>query len=368
MPLAIQNITSLVPTPSRVYILLSTADAYSDDQIRQIAGHDIIVLEKMNGFKTYGNNEEGSLSAAKRIKAVHPNIKTLFYLNAMIHYPGYAANDTYKEEWATRDKNSKTNEVLMFKGRYFWYDHRNLDFREWWITRALEMLSHDEIDGIFIDGIMKTSNRNLCPDGHDAAYFDTATELRRRLPEGKLLIGNALCAKAKGGVGGKGNINHLKYLDGSYIEGWLHSDIAIESVDLMSAALKAGRIVMPHAEPDLSKEQKGELHRMKSLDNKYAFIGKRIGFSLGLFLLCVEPYAYFAYHYGVDASPATGRAAFDSNRFEEITRELGEPKGPYKKDEEFLYSREFEHLKVVVNVETREGTLTVVDGKRHEEL
>ena len=59
---------------------------------------------------------------------------------------------------------------------------------------------------------------------------------------------------------------------------------------------------------------------------------------------------------------------FDNNRFQAITRKLGKPLGDYVDDGEGGFSREFEHLKVHVNVKTREGKLTVKDEFGGDEL
>jgi hypothetical protein len=356
----------------RPWVPIRRDDEYSDDQIVQIAGHDIVMLEKSNGFRTHGSVEAGTLAAAKRIKSVNPKIKVLFYLNAMIHYPHYEADATFKkDEWAMRDP--KTNEIYTWNKRWVSYDHRNVDFREWWIARALNMLQHDEIDGIFIDAIIKTAviSRNIDVPNHDEAYLETARDLRARLPEGKLLIGNALRANAPNGAGGDGNINHLSYLDGSYLENWDKSDqLIVKTIKLMSAALNAGRIVMltstpfsgyPLANryPEAQKEILSTLKTMKSAEEKYPYIEQFIEFSLAIFLLVVEDYAYYSYHDNVDASPRTGNAAFDCNRYIEITRDLGEPLGLYESIDEIVFTREFEYLEVWVNVQSKEGKLTV---------
>jgi hypothetical protein len=103
------------------------------------------------------------------------------------------------------------------------------------------MAAHDEIDGIFIDSICKAVHPAFCPPDHEEAYIATANELRERLPEGKLLIGNALRAH----MGGDCNMKHMKYLDGSYLEGWQKSNETIATtVKIMSAAAKQGRMIM----------------------------------------------------------------------------------------------------------------------------
>lgn len=203
----------------RTYVAVRRADEYSNDQIAALAKQDIVMLEKANGARTFGSVEEGSLQAARRIKAVNPKVKVLFYLNAMVHYGGYAANKEFRTEWAMYNRRRKVH--MKWRKKFLSYDHTNLEFREWWIQRALNMTSHDEIDGIFIDGIIKTDYRRLPVRGrwkrHSTAYVATAKELRRRLPAGKLLIGNGLRAATRNRNGYQ---EHLEYLDGAYLEGW----------------------------------------------------------------------------------------------------------------------------------------------------
>jgi len=192
----------------RTYVSIRHANRFCKTQIRALAAQDIVMLEKYNGPKTYGSTEEGTLQAAKRIKAVNPNVKILAYLNAMVHYSGksYAANKSWKDEWAMIDPKNKSE--FKWRERHQCYDHRNLEFREWWIQRALNMVAHDEIDGVFIDGIVKTDKRFLPVKNHGKAYLATANELRERLPPGKILIGNGLRANTSNK---NGYLEHLEY-------------------------------------------------------------------------------------------------------------------------------------------------------------
>eukprot|EP00580_Thalassiosira_gravida_P017202 CAMPEP_0201660688 /NCGR_PEP_ID=MMETSP0494-20130426/3278_1 /ASSEMBLY_ACC=CAM_ASM_000839 /TAXON_ID=420259 /ORGANISM="Thalassiosira gravida, Strain GMp14c1" /LENGTH=522 /DNA_ID=CAMNT_0048138635 /DNA_START=78 /DNA_END=1649 /DNA_ORIENTATION=- len=342
----------------RTYVSIRHSHRYSKAQIRALAAQDIVMLEKYNGPKTYGSTEEGTFQAAKRIKAVNPNVKILFYLNAMVHYSGksYAANKTWKDEWAMFDPKKKS--IFKWREKHPCYDHRNLEFREWWIQRALDKVAHDEIDGVFIDGIVKTDKRFLPVKNHGEAYLATANELRERLPAGKILIGNGLRANTSNK---NGYLEHLEYLDGSYLENWTRQKNLAPTLKLMSAALKKGRIIMLNGEP--RNVNKTEYDQMRNLDDRYDYLGKPeiIGFSLGYFLLVAEPHAHLSYHSGVDAHPRM-MAVFDNTRFEAITRKLGKPLGDYVKNGN-EYTREFEYLKVWVNLETTQAVLTVKDGQ-----
>ena len=80
----------------------------------------------------------------------------IFYLNAMVHYGSYSANKDWNPDWAAR--NRRNGELIRWTaGNRPSYDHTNKEFREWWIKRGLDAVSNDEIDGLFIDGIVKTS-------------------------------------------------------------------------------------------------------------------------------------------------------------------------------------------------------------------
>jgi hypothetical protein len=98
------------------------------------------------------------------------------------------------------------------------------------------------------------------------------------------------------------------------------------------------------------------------LDARYHLLNQSeyIDFYLSYFLLVVEPHAYFSYHAGVDAKPKM-LTVFDNTRFEAITRKLGMPLGDYVDDGNGFFQRDFEHLKVRVNITSRQGTLSVID-------
>ena len=344
----------------RTYVAIRRSDDYSEEQILALAEQDVVMLEKYNGHETHGSVEMGTLVAARRIKAVNAKVKIFFYLNCMVHYGGYKANEDFKDEWLLLNP-KRNNTPYKWRDRLLSYDHTNLEFREWWIQRGLDMLAHEEIDGIFIDAIMKVQSYALglvkgeaWIDQHGAAYLETARQLRERLPSGKILIGNVL--RAMGG-GTDGNYRNLQYLDGSYLENWAVPRYLVMSMQLMTKALKEGKIIMLNS--DMSHIDFGGID---SLDARYHLLNQSefIDFRLGYFLLVVEPYAYFSYHWGVDANPSRLNV-FDNTRFEAITRKLGRPLGDYVDNGYGVFTREFEHLKVHVNITSQQGILTVKD-------
>jgi len=108
------------------------------------------------------------------------------------------------------------NQPYKWRDKFLSYDHTKPGLRDWWVKRALDMVGHDEIDGVFIDGLCKVNRGWLPVKRHGDAWLKTARQLREGLPEGKILIGNVIRAERFK----EGNFKMLRYLDGSYLEGW----------------------------------------------------------------------------------------------------------------------------------------------------
>lgn len=369
IPSAETNYPSFSWDTVQVWCPLRNSIAYTEDDIRQMAAHKIVMLEKANGHESYGSVERGVLEAACRIKKVNPSTKVLFYWNAVIDYHNYAACkefDQHKEEWALK----KGGKIWLFKNRYMIYDNREQGLKDWWVKTATEMAAHPEIDGIFIDAICKTVPKStIYPyEDSDQQYVRMAEQLRNKLPKGKLLIGNALRATSV-----NGNRQHLDYLDGSYLERWTigsgklsDADAIASGIELMREALKKGKIIMLTATPSGATVDEDETPKAKSAKEKEKmeampgsgrldFMRKNLTFPLAVFLVCAEKHAYFSYHSGVDANPKS-TDIWDNNLMPELKRPLGKPlSDPVKNGYE--YTRSFEHVDVWVNIKTREAKL-----------
>ena len=94
-------------------------------------------------------NETDTLEVARRLKANNPKVKVLAYLSAMEHNGAKWGEDPtndgqFDQNWAM----TKRGDPLWQGRKHLTYNHKNLNFREWWIRRALDVVSHDEIDGL----------------------------------------------------------------------------------------------------------------------------------------------------------------------------------------------------------------------------
>ena len=255
---------------------------------------------------------------------------------------------------------NNNNKRYLWREKHLSYSHHNSDFQQWWITRAVDMVAHEEIDGIFVDGLCKL-DRGFLPVKNGTAWLDTAKQLRSRLPPGKILIGNTLRAE----MGREGNYKYMRYLDGSYLEG-AHPKNLERTLQLISKALNNGKIIMLNAEPHMDM---GKLNEIKSLDERYDYLNtsKSLDFYLSYFLLVVEEHAYISFHHGVDLRPRA-KCCFDNTRFAAITKALGKPLGKYINEGDGKYTREFEHLTVHADIKSQEGQLVVKHDEVKDEL
>lgn len=346
------------------FMIVRKRTAFTDDEIRLLAAAPIVVFEKNNGYEDAGCVEDGVLAAAKALKAVNPDVITIFYWNAVIEYGNYRANrvfDQHADTWALK----RDEKPVLFKDSpYRIYDQTVRGFQDWWIGTATGMAAHPEIDGIFIDAICKFNTLDdgrvdLYPDQrYGEAYVATATRLKRELGA-KLLLGNAIRVCAP-----QANLPHLEYLDGSFIERWAvppkgttYEQYVADGMTAMTQALAQGKLILFKAGPECLQMDWRKTFDRFTYSEQERWMREHIQFPLAVFLMVVEPGAYFHWGSGPSANPGKTREVWRNDIYEELQRPLGKPLGPSIKDG-FLYTRDFEHASVSLNLTKREGHIT----------
>lgn len=365
MPVEAQSRAAIRPSFSwdtvPQWLIVRKATAFTGDEIQLIEKAPVVVFEKENGFRDAGSVEEGILRAARAVKAGNPKTVTLFYWNAVINYGNYRANEAFTknlEQWALK----RDGKPFLFKNRYSIYNLIDPGFQDWWIATAKGMASDPAIDGIMIDAICKTNteddgNRTLYPDkAYGRAYFQTATRLQSEIGN-KLLIGNAIRVNAP-----QHNLQHLKYLDGSYVERWAapmggrgFEDYVAEGMKDMSQALSEGKLILFNASPEVLRD----ITRFPSPDAGYsekeAWMKQHIGFPLAVFLMIAEEGAYFHWGSGPNALPGRNMDVWRNDIYPELSRPLGKPLGPAIRKGD-IFKRSFEHLDVSLDLKKREAS------------
>jgi hypothetical protein len=341
------------------WLIVRKTTSFTPEEIRLIASAPLVVLEKENGHLDAGSVEEGVLRAARAIKAENPEAVTLFYWNAVINYGNYRANEVFLrnlDSWALR----REGHVFLFKDRYPIYNLVDPGWQDWWIDTAKGVASDPSIDGIMIDAICKTDGpeggeRALYPDAsYRRAYVETATRLKSGIGN-KLLLGNAIRAAKP-----RSNLDHLDYLDGSYVERWAvpvggrdFAEYVIEGMAAMSNALSGGKLVLFNSGPDVF----GDEQPPSESAARERWMQERIRFPLAVFLTIAEKGAFFHWGTGPDVLPGSRTDVWRNDIYPELSRPLGRPLAPAVREGN-VFTRSFEHLDVRLNVETREAMLS----------
>ncbi|GAA3651188.1 putative glycoside hydrolase [Flavivirga jejuensis] len=334
------------------WVAVRNKNAFSEDDVTSIANnYQLVMLEKANqqGFEYI---EDGIENAATRIKALNPNLTTLFYYNTYINYFNYEANIEYNTN-ATNWSTYENGEIYLFKDLYYWYNHDIEDMRNWWIDTCVDMANLDVIDGVFVDKIINPDNNGDLYDVNGNPinnYVSMLSDLNDKLPSNKLLVGNTLRNERSGGVRAL-----MEIMDGSYLERWdfpskNQSDanaIAL-SIQLMREALHKGKMINLQTNPSYSTEEEEPTDN----DELLAYAKEHVKFPLAVFLIIVEEHAYFSYTTGVNAASSSSDL-WNTSFIDEFHYFLGEPLGDPTKNG-YVYERSFENLDLWVNIETKE--------------
>ena len=358
------------------WIATRNVETYSEDQIEALASADIVMLEKANnaGFDTI---EKGISSVAARIKAINPDVITLFYWNTVINYGGYAANAEFeanKEDWAVKNTDGS---IFLFKDLYYNYNYNSKGLRDWWVSVPIEMAQDPNIDGVFYDKITgarvtEVFDNNGMPVNNYAKMLQDAYN---KMPEGKITLGNTVRNEWTAG-----NRGLMEVFDGSYLERWTlrnrsskqtEADAVGVSIQLMREALAKGKIINLNAHPhdnflDGSRtDQYGETitDELPTDPAKLRqFIEDNIYFPLAVFLISAEEGAYFNYKTGVNAL-SRSTDYWDTSFVDELNYYLGPPLAEPTRNG-YVYTRSFENLNVTVDLETKQTTFDWINKSR----
>ncbi len=309
--------------------------------------------------------ERGIYHAARQLKTINPAVKTLFYLNTVIDYPGYdaRAESDRHPEWSLRDKDGRPVEI---RGRRTW-DLSNPEMRAWWVGICAKAIAEAPLDGVFADavpkvGMMAAENRRLWGD---RKYEAVEEGLRRLLAEVKRVIGPERLLIFNGLRGdlrrwADGGMKYLEHADGAMIEhfaafgartrkGSIDPEILRADLELMRQAREKGKIVQVRGWPKSIPFAPGEPSALSAAE-KTAIARKEIGFPLAAFLAGAHDRAYFSYAWGY-RSPDGSLA-----RFSELERPLGAPREAMRRTG-WTLRRNYEQASVTLDLEAEKAEI-----------
>jgi len=345
-----------------LYMHIRKARSFTDEEIRFLARFPLITFEKATGHEDYGSVEAGTLAAARAVRKINPNVKILYYRNVIVHYGGYAANQSLERIPGVflQDRNGNTR---LIRTRLPAYDLSNPAVRRWWVDSCRTMTADPAIDGIFLDGNVKVLEPAFLARQIGAAkkeqvisgYHLMMKQLRRDIGPDELMVANLLRARFE-----NAGLEYLNYFDGSYLEAFFHNvggagyeEYVAKGIEAMQEAARQGKIIAfstGFAAPrNTSVMGIDEGHATVASD---AQARAALIYPLAVFLICAEKYSYFRIHEGYSADGNDRWMRW----FPEYDRPLGPPDGPAKKDG-YRYTRTFRHATVHLDIQKRTASI-----------
>ena len=339
---------------------------FTGEELDYLAQFPLITFEKATGVRD-SNVQKGTLKAARGVKARNPEAKILYYKNIVIDWGGSAASKELRTiegaylkskdgSYATFSQNSSTQ----------FFDIGLPDVRAWWMKDARRMLDDPSIDGIFIDANIKVlvdgffrGQKKVAPATCERlkdGYSQLLTQIDEEFGSDSIVLGNIIRARLE-----NGGLDYLHYFDGSYLEAFEHNvggvsrpDYIAKGIETVQTAARQGKIVAftLGIKEALNQGNGGDFDSNEALHT-------RVNYAAALFLIVAEKYSYF---FPVDGMGVVTKGGKLGNRLWMQTlpifkERLGPPKGPATKDG-YIYTREFEHCSVWLDVENEVGTLT----------
>ena len=357
------------------YMHIRKAKNFTEDEIKYLATFPLVTFEKTTGSETYQSTEDGTLAAAKAVKEINPSTKILYYRNVIVHYGTYKANAEIEKvpEAFLVGKNGKTT---LIRNKFEAYDLSDPQLREWWVDNAKQLCIDPLIDGVFLDGIIKVLSagylkRDIGEEKKVAVldgYKTMMSETRQAIGPDKIMLANVL----RVGVPDSG-LEAIKQFDGSYIENFEGSGdkeakqkYLATGIEAFQRAAREGYMIAFTAglselntdEGDLNPEKTDEIRKGLGENEDYS---KRFNYLLALFLVCAEKHSYFLAH---DGYVANKKNKTWMTRPPEFDRPLGPPKGPAVQDG-YIYTREFAHAKVRVDIENEVGEIEWLEPEKN---
>lgn len=348
------------------YMHIRKDTAFTEDEIRYLASFPLITLEKTTGSNQFGSTEQGTLVAARAIQAINPSTKVLYYRNVIVHYGSYAANAALKDLRGGLLVGRDGRDQLV-RNQVQAYDLTNAKLRDWWLDNAQRVCADPAIDGLFLDGNIKVLEPGYLRDeigekkkGELVQAYDLMMrETRRRLGPEKLMVANLLRARFP-----DSGLSRLGAFDGSYLEGFEAAvgrvplkDYVAKGIAAFQQAARQGYLIAFTAglgeegsEAGANNPQRTDEIR-KALDASRSRQG-RFQYLLAIFLVCAEQHSYFCAHDGYDAK----KSQVWMTQPPEFDRPLGPPRGPAVRTG-YLYTREFEHASVRLDIERQRGEI-----------
>ena len=349
-----------------LYMHVRKSTAFTNKEIQYLSKFPLITFEKTTGSKTFGSTEKGTIKAANAVKSINPNAKILYYKNVVINWSGYKEDEQFfkknPEAYLVDDSNKK---ALMPNERTAFFDISQEYVRNYWLNHVKKITENPSIDGLFMDanikvlvpGFFKSRVGIEKQKEIEEGYFSMMQDLNTQLGNDNLLIANMIRVRPEFEDSGR---EFLKYFDGSYLEGFdkggfgmTYANYLAKGIEAVQKSAREGKVIAMSI--GLGKSLKGA---HVGIDDVRASLEinkdtkKHLDYLLAIFLVCAEKYSYVYPHDGYNSMTS----ATWLKTFPQYEKPLGKPFG-FAKREGYIYTREFEHVNVWLDIENKTATL-----------
>jgi hypothetical protein len=311
------------------------------------ANAPVVALEKSHGAALHGSTEAGIAATARELKRRNPRIRVLFYLNAFINWPGYAAHRTYRDEWTLRDARG---EIVRHPSGTPRPDPSQAAFRDWWADVVAGAHREAPLDGLFADALPQALSPALARQVGAEKARAVVAGLREMLALAKSRLGPGRIIV----VNGTRTTDFRGILDWEGVDGVMIEHFAAFGkdgpadikADLETLALAAarGKFAVIKGWPGFNWLDREMMARPRA--ELLARAREQVTFPLACFLVAAQPGSMFAYSWGYTADHGM------LEPYAEFSRRLGPPAGTARW-EGSAATREFAHASVRVDLESR---------------
>lgn len=319
----------------------SAPNDFTEDEFQYIADHySIFTVEKRHAYKAYGGNpstEAATIGTAEKLKELNPDIKVLFYWNAVMNYANlFESNVEFAEhpEWVHSIWTNANG------AEYEIYDLENIDCQDWWVNSVVDVIERGDLDGVFFDAGPKATVSGL-----SEALFTAMDRVRARIGDDKIIIYNGYRVPNVNTI--QGGPDFIEHASGVFVEFFLNSPLdtkeeAAVLFDHLIDAYEDGKMIVPRGTPHSV---------LPGTEDPFLF-------TFASFLLFYGPNSYYIYNEGYNKTQ--GMFDYYPEYFDMAT---GKSLAPPQRDG-WVYTREFENIFVRVDLENRTASITEKENER----
>lgn len=343
-------------------------DHFTEAEAEIIAKSSLICIEIQHARGAYKENYliKNTSIAAQQIKKYNPNTKVLFYwhstkdLGRYYQETQFITDENGRMGWVLEDVNGNIQQASSDPYEYT-FDMSNSQVSSWWSNFVLQSIIETGIDGVFADGIGGYyADSNLTTFGDQKAYdlwesfIDALTFIKKYRDNNKLTIVNGYVDESSW------NGDILPHTEGVMIEHFCalsgyEKDSIVTDIGKIQKCGQEGKIIIVKGWPRFTfldvDDSESEYYKNNYNQAEYEqMCYEDITFPLACFLVAAGDYAYF--HYGWGYSNTSGNLL----PYPEFDMALGKPLAAAQQSG-YIFTREFEHLTVWVDVESRVASI-----------